>query len=128
MNCRQYKKILIGEYAFGVNLRDSCFISTNNEICLIENIAQMDYDELQFIVRHFRSVQQIYEVGLTSRSVRVYHCTNLSRDLQTLNITDIAHKCYRMPKWSSIEGGEEDIIQNEWISATLLNALSFPQN
>lgn len=126
-NCRQYKKIVIGKSTMATNLRDSCFISKNGKICLIENIVQVEEDII-FIVKYFQRVEKLYDVGLTSQSVGVFHCSNLSMEKDLVLLNDIKTKCYRMPKWVAREGQEENAIKNEWICVTLLTLLSLPEN
>ena len=126
-NCTQFKKIVIGKYTFAADLRDNCFVSNNKRICLIENIVLVE-ENILFIARHFRDVQQLYDVGLTSQSVGVYHCSNLSPESNIVPLTDVKVKCYRMPKWNEAEGLEENIVQNEWVCVTHLESLSLPRN
>lgn len=126
-NCRQYKKIVIGKSTFATNLRDSCFITKTKEIGVIENIVQVNGNFI-FIVRYFRVIQQLYNVGLTSQSVGVYHCIHLSNELNSVYLDGVEAKCYRIPKWQCREGQEERIIENEWICVTRLTPVSLPRN
>lgn len=74
-------------------LRKICFISKDKKMGLIENIIQFE-DNISFIVRYFRDVEQFYDVGLTSQSVGVFCCSNLSNKLNVLRQNDVEAKCY----------------------------------
>lgn len=123
--CQQYNKLQVGKFTFATNLRDSCCILEDSGVCLIKNIVRIEED-IFFIVQRFRSVTEIYDVGVTSDFVNVCHCTHLSNRLQAVNLKHVKNKSYRMPHWSDEEGEEEDTVENEWICVSLLTPLLLP--
>lgn len=124
--CQQFKKLKVGKITFSTALRDCCCILQNLEICVIQNIIQMQ-ENIFLIVKKFRTVTNAYDVGITSDLVGVYDCTNLSNKVEAINFTDVKGKSYRMPKWSGIQGQEECTVENEWTCVTLLTPLVLPQ-
>lgn len=121
-NCRQFEKCVVGKCVFSIHLRNNCFISKDDKIGLIENIVQVGQN-ISFLVKYFQGVQQLYDVGLTSESAGIFQCFDLSNELCELHLNEVKAKCYRMPKWNSREGYEENIVPNEWICAILLNLM-----
>lgn len=123
--CRQYQKLEVGGITFSTSVRDSCCMLPDSTICIINNIIEMQGNIL-FIVRKFRSATAIYEVGITSKSVGVYHCTRLSARLEAVSLNQVSKKCYWMPRWSDEEGVKENVVDNEWTCVALLTPLVLP--
>lgn len=124
--CQQFRKLKIGEKIFSTALRDSCCILKNSKICLIKNITRVG-ERICLVVQQFRTVSEVYDVGVSSDFAGVYHCKNLSDRILAVNLNEVANKSYRMPKWSYVEGEEENVIENEWICVTFLSPLIMPQ-
>ncbi|XP_071580866.1 uncharacterized protein [Temnothorax nylanderi] len=125
--CQQFRKLQVGEITFSTSMRDNCIFLQNSKVCLITNIVQIERN-IFFIVQKFRTQVALYDVGLTSDFVGVYHCSNLSHAVEAVNLIDVKGKMYRMPKWSGVEGQEECVLANEWICVSLLTPLIVPQN
>ena len=123
--CRQFRKLKIGNITFSTSLRDNCCILNNANICVIQNIVQIE-GRTTFIVKKFRTQIHIYDVGRTSDLARVFQCSNLSIAIEAINLTDVKGKMYRMPKWSSQEGEEELALEHEWICVSLITPLVLP--
>lgn len=123
----QFKKLEIGEFTLSVFLRDNCCALIDSTICLIENILRIE-EVLILLIRKFRRIQPVYDVGLTSDMAGVYHCTNLSQRLEAVNLRQIKSKVYRMPQWSSSEGKEEQVVENQWICVKLISQIIHPEN
>ena len=87
----------------------------------------MDKDIFLFI-QEFQTMSPVYDVGVTSSATEVFHCSNLRHTFQVINVKDIKNKSYRMPKWSNVEGEEEEVIENEWVCVTFLSSLALPGN
>ncbi|XP_032690600.1 uncharacterized protein LOC116853586 isoform X1 [Odontomachus brunneus] len=124
--CQQFKKLQIGKITFSTNERNNCCFLTNSEVCIISNIVQIE-NNILFMVQKFGTRAHFYNIGITSHVVGVYHCSNLSNTVEAINLIDVKAKMYRMPKWSGVEGQEENIIENEWICVSLLTPLIIPQ-
>lgn len=125
--CHQFHNLEVDKIKFSTNFRDSCCALQDSRICLIKNIV--NFEEFTFfIVQHFETVLSIYNVGIPSDVVGVYNCSNLSEKLEAVNVRGVKSKIYRMPKWSSVEGKEEEIIENQWICVTLLTPTVWPEN
>lgn len=75
------------------------------------------------MVKKFCTQVNEYDVGVPSSVVGVYHCSNLSNTVEAVNLVEVKAKMYKMPKWSSKEGQEENVIENEWICVSLLTPL-----
>lgn len=125
--CRQFQKLQIGKLVFANNVRDCCCMFLDKRIGLIKNIIQIE-EEISIIFEEFQRKTEIYNVGLMSDKVDVYLCSNLSNTLEVLPLRDVKAKCYRTPNWSTVEGEEERVIDNEWICSALLTRVEIPQN
>ena len=126
-NCQQFHKLKVGAVTFATTLRDNCCILKNSQVCLIKNIVKVQ-DNIFLIVQKFRGIRSVYDVELSSDFVGVYHCSRLSQQVVEVNLIEVKSKCYRMPVWSDVEGEEERVVNDEWLCATLLTPLVFPQN
>lgn len=125
--CQQFKKVEVGEHTLSTSLRDSCCYLKNGSICIIKNIIRIR-DEIRLIVRYFQSTTAIYDVGIASTEVNLYKCQTLNPALESISLNDVKSKSYLMPLWSSVEGEEEQIVENEWVCASLLSAFLVPDN
>lgn len=123
--CVQFKKIVIGGTIFSTSLRNNCCMLRNSEICIIQNIIRVQED-IFFIVKKFRNLSSLYNVGYTSEFMGVYICRRLTDVLHAVRLQDVKIKCFRMPHWSNVEGREESVVQNEYVCATCLTPLTFP--
>ncbi|CAH0554787.1 unnamed protein product [Brassicogethes aeneus] len=123
--CEQFEKVSIGSIILSTSRRDSCCILRNSEICVIRNIIRVEND-IMLIVTKFQQLSSLYEVGYTSNIVGVFHCKRLSNTLTAVSLRDIERKCYRMPLWSNVEGREEEIVENEYICATMITPIVMP--
>lgn len=123
--CNQYRKLELGFFTFSRSQRDNCCILRNGDICLIQNILGID-EEIFFIVHKFRDLGSFYDVGHTSDFVGLFLASNLSNELDVVNVHQIQAKCYRMPRWVGAEGEEENTICDEFICVALLTPLRFP--
>ena len=85
---RQFRKQKVTKFIFATNLRDSCYALKDSKICLIKNIVQVEENTF-FIIQAFTTVAHIYEVGIISDSIRVYHCKNSPNILQEINSNDV---------------------------------------
>ena len=94
---------------------------------MIKNILKVE-ETFFFIVQKFRRMAAVYDVGLTSNFVGIYHCYNLSPNVEAVHLHQVKNKGYRMPAWSDAEGEEENIIKNEWICISLLTLLVIPNH
>lgn len=124
--CRQFHKLQVGKITFFSAERDNCCLLENGEICIIENIIQTEENTI-LIVKKFRTKIITYDVGMTSDFAGVYHCSNLSTEIEAINVIDVKSKMYKMPKWSTQEGQEEHVLQNEWICVSLITPFVLPQ-
>lgn len=118
--CQQFQKLEIGELTFATNERDSCCILQDTRVGMIRNILKVD-EEFFFMFEAFRRKNSLYDVGVTSDIVGVYHCSFLSNIVERVSLNNVKDKCYRMPYWSEVEGQEEQALENEWICCSLLN-------
>lgn len=117
----------IGKHVFARTLRDCCFMTTTEEICIIKNVVLIR-GNTYFIVNKFQSRRQVYDAGYPSDFVGVHNCYNLSNEHEIVPMNDVKAKVYRMPRWKSREGQEELTIKNEYICVTMLTSLVLPNN
>ncbi|XP_051168713.1 uncharacterized protein LOC127286356 [Leptopilina boulardi] len=123
----QFHNLQVGKFRYATSLRDSYCALEDSRICLIKNIINYG-DQTFFIVQHFRTALPVYNIGITSDVAGVFNCSNLSRRLEAVNIKDVKSKVYRMPKWSSANGREEVVIENNWICVLFLSTIVWPGN
>ena len=117
----------IGQFTFATRLRDSCCFLKNSRICFIKNIIQTG-GHVRLIVKQLTPTTAIYDVGITSDSLDVFHCRNSEETLEEVSLTDVKSKAYMIPKWSEVEGEEELVVPNEYICVSLLSPLQLPNN
>lgn len=125
--CRQYHKLEVEKVTFAVTLRDSCCILQDARIVIIKNIIEME-EGIYFIVQETRTKAEVYNDGVLSDIVGVYHCSDLSQRLQSVNLNVVQSKSYIMPQWSSVDGEEENVIEDEWTCVILLTPVVITQN
>ena len=99
---QQFKKVKIGQFTFATTLRDSCCFLKNSRMCIIKNIIQTG-GQVWLTVKQFTSTTAIYDVGITSDSLDVFHCRNSEETLEEVSLTDVKSKAYMIPKWSKVE-------------------------
>ncbi|CAH0551707.1 unnamed protein product [Brassicogethes aeneus] len=125
-NCEQFKTIRIGTTILSKSLRDCCCMLRNSDICIIRNILRFD-DNIVLLVNKFRDKSSIFNVGYSSDAVGVYLCRQLSETLSKMPLREVRRKCYFMPKWSSVEGEEENVVQNQYVCVTFITPVEFPR-
>lgn len=118
--CQQFRKLKIQELILSNNVRDSCCILNDTRIGEVKNILLVG-DEIILIFQAFQIKEIVYDVGVTSDNVGVYHTKFLSDTIKTIRLSDVKKKCCKMPYWSHREGREELALENEWICCTLLS-------
>lgn len=119
--CTQFKLLKIGHITYECNERDNCCFSKSGIICIIENIVQI-LTKYYFIVKKFNEVHNVYDQVIEPKLMGIFECYNLSERF-IIPLSDIYTKCFRIPKWSTVFGEEENIIPNVWVVTTM-----FPDN
>lgn len=80
------------------------------------------------MIRAFKTVTSVYNVGITSELAGVYCCSNLSNTVEAISLNEIKTKCYRIPVWSDVEESEEMVLSNTWLCDIFLQSLVWPNN
>lgn len=93
---QQFRKLKNSKFCIGLSLRDNCCILRDSSICIVSNIILFG-GTYYLVVRRFRNVTSLYDVGIPSATVGVFKCFDLSPNDDIVNYLDVEGKCYRMP-------------------------------
>lgn len=96
--CKQFTKIRYHHLDFSLRKSDNCCILKNGTVCIIDNIIFID-NSYFLLVRKFNLIEDFYDVGITSSSINVYKCSQLSEIRCLIAIDYVTSKCYKMPLW-----------------------------
>ena len=93
-------------FTLGTNLQDNTCLLEDLSICVIENIFKITNNLIYILVKKFRLVEDLYDVGVRSSSVGVYKCSSIENETYLIEHTFVMKKCYRMTFWKAVEDSD----------------------
>ena len=74
---------------------------------------------IYILVKIFRLVEDLYNVGIPPSAVGVYKCSFLENDTCLIESTYVMKKCYRMPFWQNIDENDSCFTDDNDVSTIL---------
>ncbi|XP_011858802.1 PREDICTED: uncharacterized protein LOC105556332 isoform X1 [Vollenhovia emeryi] len=91
-----FKKISIGDVVLKIGRRDSCFMTIDGNVFLLQNVVKRRKD-IYLITNKFNKKEDFYVYPFPSSHLRIFKVSNLSDERIVVALADIQSKCWLIP-------------------------------
>lgn len=99
-NASQYRQLKTPHFTLGLKLHNHCCVLQDDSVCVIKNIIAIRHVHY-LIVQKFTKTEPFYDHGISSCSLGVYKCSELTTREYTIRSDLVIAKGYKMPYWPS---------------------------
>lgn len=85
----------------GTNFKDSCFVTVNGDIVIVNKIASDEYDSYNLICDYFLIKENVYYKPIESSKIGIYKVS--CKQSKSVRLTDLQIKCVLMPTFTEDE-------------------------
>lgn len=94
--CKQYRLVCFKGMIISLNVGDDCVAKPDGKPCIVRNIL-CSSGQTYLLVENFCVITSFFEYPLPSSSMHVYKVSQLNGVYELINLTDVMHKCVRLP-------------------------------
>lgn len=104
-----YQKIKIGGSILKRGFKDSCFMTTHNEVVILRKVVKMT-DKVVLVGKVFQNVSDFYTYPIKSSELNIVSVSHIRQGKKVFNLKDVKCKCYLMPN-----------LDNEYVCVPILH-------